>query len=128
MPADAGDLARDYYRTIDEGAYGELRDLLADAFVQRRPDRTLEGADRFVRFMREERPETDTTHVVERVYRADPRDDGDGASGPIGDVDADRYVAVEGRLERANGEQWFRFVDTFAVVDGRLATLRTYTM
>ncbi len=118
---DAGDLARAYYRTIDDGDYVALRDLLADAFVQHRPDRTLEGADAFVRFMREERPETDTTHVVERVYRA-----GDGSDDA--DPDTDAHVAVEGRLERANGETWFRFVDTFAVADGRLTALTTYTM
>jgi ketosteroid isomerase-like protein len=134
MPADSGALARDYYRTIDDGAYDELRDLLADDFVQHRPDRTLESADAFVRFMRDERPDTDTTHVVERVYRAGSAEtddhDGNDDSGtdPLGGLDADAYVAAEGRLERASGEQWFRFVDTFAVVDGRLAALVTYTM
>jgi ketosteroid isomerase-like protein len=129
---DAGDLARAYYRTIDDGDYEPLRDLLADGFVQRRPDRTLEGADAFVRFMREERPETDTTHVVERVYRtveaATAPAAPDTADDPLATADADAYVAVEGRLERASGETWFRFVDTFAVADGRLTGLVTYTM
>jgi ketosteroid isomerase-like protein len=131
MPADAGELARDYYRTIDEGSYGELRELLADGFVQHRPDRTLEGADAFVRFMREERPETDTTHVIERVYRAERTADGVGVaaeSEPLGAADADAYVAVEGRLERDDGETWFRFVDTFSALDGELTSLTTYTM
>lgn len=115
MTDDPGDIARAYYRHLDDGAYDSLRALLADEFVQHRSDMTLEGGDRFVAFMRDERPETDTTHVVEHVYRA------------TGSVDADARVAVEGRLERASGETWFRFVDTFAVSDGRLRALRTYT-
>jgi ketosteroid isomerase-like protein len=119
MTDDPGDLARAYYRHLDEGDYDSLRALLADDFVQHRPDMTLEGADRFVAFMRDERPETDTTHVVEHVYRAT----GDG----LESVEADARAAAEGRLERANGETWFRFVDTFAVSDGRLRSLRTYT-
>jgi len=123
MAADPGDLAREYYRHIDGGAYGALRNLLADGFVQHRPDMTLEGADRFVAFMRDERPETDTTHVVEHVYRATGA--GPGAPGEA-DPDAVR-VAVEGRLERASGETWFRFLDTFLVRDGLLRELRTYT-
>jgi ketosteroid isomerase-like protein len=126
---DAGALARAYYRTIDGGDYESLRDLLADGFVQHRPDRTLDGADAFVRFMREERPETDTTHVVERVYRTEEATTATAAADdPLATADADAYVAVEGRLERASGETWFRFVDTFAVADGRLTGLVTYTM
>lgn len=116
---DPGDLARAHYRRIDGGAYGALRELLADDFVQHRPDMTLKGADRFVEFMREERPETDTTHVVEHVYRVT----GDSSES----VEADTRVAAEGRLERASGETWFRFVDIFVVSDGRLRALRTYT-
>jgi ketosteroid isomerase-like protein len=116
---DAGDdptaPARAYYRAIDDGDYAALRELLADGFVQYREDRTLDGADAFVRFMREDRPETDTTHAVERIYRA--TDEGDGAR-----------VAVEGRLERAGGEPWFRFVDAFLVRNGQLCELRTYTV
>ena len=112
--------ARAYYRAIDEGDYAALRDLLADDFVQHRPDMTLEGADAFVRFMRDDRPETDTTHAVEHVYRAADSNRADGSG------DGAR-VAVEGRLERASGETWFRFVDAFLVRDGRLAELRTYT-
>jgi ketosteroid isomerase-like protein len=123
MGTDASGLAREYYRRIDGGAYGALRDLLADGFVQHRPDMTLEGADRFVAFMRDERPETDTTHVVEHVYHTTGT--GPGASTGT-DPDAVR-VAVEGRLERANGETWFRFLDTFLVRDGLLRELRTYT-
>jgi ketosteroid isomerase-like protein len=102
-------LARAYYEAIDAAAYDRLRGLLAEGFVQHRPDRTLEGADRFVRFMREERPETDTTHAVEEVYTSE------------------NGVAVRGRLLRADGSEWFGFVDTFRVEDGRLAALSTYT-
>jgi ketosteroid isomerase-like protein len=120
MTTDVGELALAYYEHIDNGAYGSLRDLLADGFVQDRGDMTLEGADRFVTFMREERPDTDTTHVVERVYRTDPATPDDSA-------ETVEHAAVEGRLERADGETWFRFVDTFTARGGRLIRLGTYT-
>ncbi|MFB6106687.1 MAG: nuclear transport factor 2 family protein [Halobacteriaceae archaeon] len=107
--ADRAGLARRYYRALDDGEYGTLRSLLADDFRQERGDRTLDGADRFVRFMRDQRPETDTSHDVDAVYEG-----GDG-------------VAVEGRLRHADGSPWFAFVDVFTVADGRLESLRTYT-
>jgi ketosteroid isomerase-like protein len=102
-------LVRDYYRAIDEGDYAALEDLLAPDFVQHRPDRTLEGRDRFIEFMRDERPDPDTTHELAAVFG------GEGG------------VAAEGRLLRASGAEWFRFVDVFDVTDDRLASHRTYT-
>lgn len=101
--------ARAYYEAIDAGEYERLRELLADDFVQTRPDRTFEGADAFVRFMRDERPRPDTSHVVDEVYVAT-----DG-------------VAVEGRLTGDDGAPLFRFVDAFAFDGDRIAELRTYT-
>jgi ketosteroid isomerase-like protein len=106
---DAEALARGYYEAIDEGEYERLRELLDPHFVQERSDRTFEGRDEFVSFMRDDRPETDTTHEVEHVT-----------------TESDRVV-VEGVLRRANGDLWFRFADAFAIEDGRLASLRTYT-
>jgi ketosteroid isomerase-like protein len=107
---DAEELVRAYYEAIDEDEYDGLRELLAADFTQERSDRTFESAAAFVRFMRDERPERDTTHEIHHVT-------GNG----------DRVVA-EGTLRRANGEVWFRFADAFAVADGRLASLRTYTI
>ena len=104
-------LARAYYASIDADEYDRLAGLLAEGFRHVRGDRTIEGRDAFVRFMREERPETDTIHEVDAVYRAD------GGAG----------VAVRGRLRRADGSTWFGFVDVFEVADGRLARLATYT-
>jgi ketosteroid isomerase-like protein len=101
-------LAREYYRAIDEDDYEALESVLAPDFVQERGDMTLEGRERFVAFMRDERPDRTTEHVVETVY-----------SGPTG-------VAVRGRLLRASGAVWFEFVDVFDVED-RLARLVTYT-
>ena len=106
---DRRELARAYYEAIDADEYERLRGLLADDFRQERGDMTLDGVDAFVRFMCEERPETDTSHAVEAVYGSS-----DG-------------VAVEGVLRRADGSVWFRFVDVFRVEDGRVALLRTYT-
>jgi ketosteroid isomerase-like protein len=106
---DRRETTRAYYETIDDGDYERLRSLLADEFRQERGDLTLDGADAFVAFMRDERPETATTHVVETIYEAD--------SG----------VAVEGELRRADGSRWFRFVDVFRFADGRVRSLETYT-
>ena len=101
-------LARAYYDALDAGDYDRLADLLAPGFVQRRPDRTFESRDRFVTFMRDERPMTDTTHAIETVYPSGPG------------------VAVRGRLCDANGDVLFAFVDAFTVVDGQITALETY--
>ncbi|MFW6318294.1 MAG: nuclear transport factor 2 family protein [Halorubrum sp.] len=106
--ADRAALARAYYDALDAGDYERLRGLLDPDFVQRRPDRTFEGRDRFVAFMRDERPMTDTTHAVDAVYPKGPG------------------VAVRGRLLDADGEEVFAFVDVFDAADGRLAALETY--
>jgi ketosteroid isomerase-like protein len=108
---DGADLALEYYRAIDEGDYAALADALAGGFVHRRPDMTVEGREEFVAFMRSGRPETDTEHAVDAVYATDGGD----------------RVAVEGRLLRADGSEWFRFVDAFSVRDGNLQSLTTYT-
>ncbi len=114
MGTERTESARAYYRAIDGGAYDRLADLLAPEFVHRRPDRTLDGRERFVRFMREERPMTDTEHAVDAVYR----DAGE--------------VAVRGRLLR-DGDALFEYVDVFSFADAgagereAVAEIRTYT-
>jgi len=86
-------------RVLRRARYRRLRPafatLFAPEFVQRRPDRTFEGRGRFVAFMRDERPMTDTSHAVDAVYP-----DGPG-------------VAVHGRLLDADGDEVFAFVDVF---------------
>jgi len=109
-------LARAYYAALDEGDYERLAALLAPEFVHERPDRTLEGRERFVRFMREDRPLTDTRHPIDAVYVPE----GDGR-------DPSTDVAVRGRLLRADGSLLVAFVDCFEVGDGTLRSLRTYT-
>ncbi|MDG5777816.1 nuclear transport factor 2 family protein [Haloarculaceae archaeon H-GB2-1] len=106
---DAAATARAYYRALDDAAYGDLADLLAPTFVHDRPDRTLEGRERFVRFMREERPQSDTSHPIDEVYRAD--------SG----------VAVRGRLLDAEGSRITSFVDVFVVGPSGIERITTYT-
>jgi len=90
--------ARAYYRALDEDDYELLADLLTPGFVHDRPDMQLEGRERFVRFMREERPMTDTTHPIDAVYE---QRDGE-------------EVAVRGRLLDPDGEQLALFVDAFS--------------
>ncbi|WP_254545570.1 nuclear transport factor 2 family protein [Halomarina pelagica] len=132
---DAADLAREYYRAIDEADYDALATVLAPDFVHDRPDRTIEGRDAFVRFMREERPDPDTTHELDAVFldgERDEREEGRDARGEGRDGREKRHdgrgagVACEGRVLRADGGEWFRFVDVFAVEDGALAGLTTY--
>jgi ketosteroid isomerase-like protein len=106
---DAESTARAYYRALDHGNYDALADLLAPGFVHDRPDRVFEGRDRFVRFMREERPQTDTSHPVDAVYRTDGN------------------VAVRGRLLDADGDPITRFVDVFSIDGSRIERITTYT-
>ena len=105
------DAAREYYRAIDEGDYAALSDLVADGFVHERPDRTIEGREAFIAFMRSGRPENDTEHVLEAIYETTASD----------------RVAAEGRLVAPDGTKWFGFVDVFIVDDDGITRLRTYT-
>ncbi|MFA9516518.1 nuclear transport factor 2 family protein [Halopenitus sp. H-Gu1] len=102
-------LVHSYYATIDDGDYEGLSELLDPEFVHDRPDRTLTGRDRFLAFMREKRPRTDTEHVIDAVY----------ANGD------DR--AVRGSLLDADGNVLFAFVDVFSLGSDRIDSLRTYT-
>lgn len=106
---DTAELARAYYEAIDGDDYERLSELLAPTFAQVRGDRTFESRESFVRFMREDRPMTDTIHELHQIT-----------------ADGDRVV-VEGSLLDADGERLFRFADAFAVEDGRLVDLRTYS-
>ena len=101
--------ARAYYRALDEHEYDLLADLLSSDFTHDRPDRTIEGRDRFVRFMREERPQTETSHPIDGVY------------------EREQGVAVEGRLLDADGELIVCFVDLFSFEGESIDGIRTYT-
>jgi ketosteroid isomerase-like protein len=108
---DSRDAVRGYYDAIDSGDYDRLRALLAPDFVQRRPDRTFEGREAFVRFMREKRPRTDTEHVLSSVCV-----DGDATT-----------VFARGRLRASDGADLFGFVDVHGLADGQILSLTTYT-
>lgn len=117
MDADARELVRRYYDALDDHAYDALTDLLAPGFVQRRPDRRFEDRTAFVRFMREERPATDTSHeivevVVDRTTEAP-------TTGSL--------VAVRGRLLDGDGALLFEFADHFEIKSGSIVRLETYT-
>lgn len=100
---------RSFYAAIDEDRYDDLADLLAPAFVHERPDRTIDGRETFITFMRDERPLTETTHVLDRVYSNE------------------NEVAVRGRLLNSEDERLFGFVDVHTVEDRSIARVRTYT-
>jgi ketosteroid isomerase-like protein len=108
---DRAETARAYYRALDGHDYDRLAALLAAGFVHDRPDMTLEGKDRFVQFMREERPASDTRHAIEAIYDA---------------RDADGVVAV-GRLLDAGGDVLFRFADQFAFEGDSIGRVETFT-
>src|SRR6056297_1040019 len=103
--------AREYYRALDEDDYETLSDLLVPEFVHYRPDRTIEGRDRFVTFMRDERPMKATSHPLDAVYASDSPGE----------------VAVRGRLLDPDGEPVVSFVDVFAFEGERVETIHTYT-
>ncbi|MFC7132997.1 MULTISPECIES: nuclear transport factor 2 family protein [Salinibaculum] len=105
------DTARAYYRALDTDDYDLLAGLLTPGFVHERPDMTLEGSDRFVQFMRDERPMNDTTHPVDGVYE---QVDGEG-------------VVVRGRLLAADGTTIARFADVFSFEGEKIARIRTFT-
>lgn len=102
-------MARAYYRALDEHDYEGLADLLAPTFCHDRPDRTIEGREAFVRFMREERPQTETSHPVDGVYT--------GSSG----------VTVAGRLLDRNGDLIVAFVDAFSFELEAITRIETHT-
>lgn len=108
-------IARSYYHAIDGGNYDRLASLLSPEFVHERPDMTLDGRDRFVAFMRDERPRTDTTHPIDGVYLA--VDDG----GPTTEV------VVRGRLLGADGERIVGFVDIHRINGTTIDHLTTYS-
>lgn len=108
--ADPADVVRSYYAAIDDGDYDGLADLLTPAFVHDRPDRTLEGRKSFVAFMRDERPVTDTVHLVDELYR---------------NADRSEFI-VRGRLRGPDGEDQFAFLDVHSLSAGRIADLRTF--
>lgn len=101
-------VAQAYYSAIDDGNYDELRTLLAEAFVQVRPDRTLNGPDRFVQFMRDDRPITETEHTLTGIYH--------GREG----------VAVHGNVVTSS-RHLFEFIDTFQIKNQQITRLTTYT-
>ena len=106
------EVARTYYRCLDDGDYDTLEGLYAPEVAHYRPDRTFQGRDTLISFMREGRPRTDTTHEVSAVYET--------ADAP--------EVAVRGRLLDADGAPIFSFVDVFEFDDeGSIRAIYTHT-
>ncbi|WP_224448490.1 nuclear transport factor 2 family protein [Haloprofundus salilacus] len=101
---------RAYYSALDEHDYSALSDLLAPTFVHDRPDRTLDGREAFVSFMRDDRPNKRTSHELDELYEND-----DGSE-----------LVVRGRLLDADGERLFHFVDVHRFEDGVVVELRTF--
>ncbi|MGM0388783.1 MAG: nuclear transport factor 2 family protein [Natrinema limicola] len=101
-------LVRRYYDALDEHDYGALEEVLSPAFSQRRPDRTFEDRETFVAFMREKRPNPDTSHDLTSIIVGDNR------------------VAVCGRVVD-DGTTLFEFADFFELEDGKIDRLETYS-
>ncbi|WP_440988600.1 nuclear transport factor 2 family protein [Haloarchaeobius baliensis] len=107
-----------YYRALDDHDYAALRSVLSPSFVQHRPDRTFEDRDSFVRFMRDDRPSSETNHELRGRFR---RDAAGGESG-----DDEPTVLVRGRVCEGD-EVLLRFVDAFTLSAGRIERVETYT-
>jgi ketosteroid isomerase-like protein len=122
---DRRDAVVGYYDAIDEGAYDRLAALLTPGFVHRRPDRTLDGRERFVRFMREERPRTDTEHVLTEMCVS--ADEAEAKAKARTETEAEATVFAEGRLVTVDGDDMFGFVDVHRVGGGGIESLTTYT-
>ncbi|MGB9951751.1 nuclear transport factor 2 family protein [Haloarcula marismortui] len=115
---------RAYYDAIDGDDYDQLASLLTPSFVHDRPDRTIDGRDQFVQFMREGRPQTDTTHPLDGLYC---RQKDSAAESIDGDDTATAEVIARGRLLDADGERIVGFVDVFTFAGGDIERIETYT-
>jgi len=111
------ELVERYYEAVDAMDAEGLESVLAPEFRQERGDRSFEGRDRFVEFMMNGRPRTDTVHAVDTLFR--PAVDADDAR--------ERQVAAHGRLFGEDGEELFAFVDLFSVENGAIVELRTFS-
>jgi ketosteroid isomerase-like protein len=108
--SERGRAVRAYYRALDEGDYEALAGVLAPSFVQVRPDRTFDGRDDFVSFMRDDRPVRETTHELAAVYRTDAGDE----------------WAARGTLVSSDGDPLFEFVDAFTFEGGAVTRVETF--
>jgi ketosteroid isomerase-like protein len=106
------ELVDSYYEALDTHAYDQLEAVLDPDFVHERPDRTLEGRETFVRFMRKERPESDTVHELDTKLT-------EGST-----------VAIEGRVLNNDGGEIILFLDVHKIDKSgeRIESLRTYTL
>ncbi|WP_435155488.1 nuclear transport factor 2 family protein [Haladaptatus sp. DFWS20] len=102
-------VVRGYYDAIDAHDYETFEGLLAPDVVHDRPDRTIEGRETLVSFMRDDRPNKATTHEIASVSE-------NGAT-----------TVVEGRLLDSDGEELFAFEDEFSIVDGQITSIWTRT-
>jgi ketosteroid isomerase-like protein len=125
------DPVADYYTALDTHDYDALRDCLAPDFVQQRPDRRFDSREAFVRFMRDERPDADTTHRVHACYV--PRDSAETEAGRTetgaeqsADTETTEVVA-RGDLLSAEGDPLVRFVDRFRITEETITELETFT-
>ncbi|TYT62278.1 nuclear transport factor 2 family protein [Natrialba swarupiae] len=105
---DSRSVVRRYYDALDDHEYDALEDVLAPGFVQRRPDRSFPDRESFVRFMREGRPNPNTTHELVAIV-------GQGET-----------VAARGRVLDSD-DPLFEFADFFELEDGRIVELETYS-
>ncbi|MDY6764622.1 MAG: nuclear transport factor 2 family protein [Halobacteria archaeon] len=113
MNEELEDRVRKYYTCLDRDLYDDLADILAQDMVHYRPDRTIEGRDTFISFMRDKRPLKDTTHEIESIYRK------------LGS--ADQEIAVRGSLKQGD-DALFEFIDVVSFdQDRRIKSIYTFT-
>ncbi|MCO8243236.1 MULTISPECIES: nuclear transport factor 2 family protein [unclassified Haladaptatus] len=102
-------VVRAYYDAIDAHDYETFAGLFAPDVVHYRPDRTIEGRDTLVSFMRDDRPNKETSHELSHIAE-------NGGT-----------TVAEGRLLDADGDVMFAFEDDFSITDGQITEIRTRT-
>jgi len=102
-------LVDEYYRCLDAEEYETLTSILHPQFVQHRPDRSFESREAFVEFMQNGRPNTDTTHEVDKL------------------LESAASLAASGRLFDADGTKLFDYIDVFRFDDGQILAVDTFS-
>jgi ketosteroid isomerase-like protein len=110
VPTEPEACVRAYYRALDEDEYDLLAALLRPDVVHDRPDMTLEGRERFVTFMREERPMTETSHPLDAIYTQT----------------GGTAFAARGRLVAPDESELTAFIDVFSFEGHAIARIETF--
>lgn len=101
-----------YYRSLDNHKYDKLKDILYPEFTHYRPDRTIETRKSFISFMKNQRPNKNTTHKIDEIYTKK------------------KEIAIKGQLQKNQNKKLFEFIDVFTFTQKtktKIKQIKTYT-